>query len=142
MTTPPAAAGTWWVMEASVVGHGAPQYRAVQSATRPHDTAVSHVAAGPFSTEADAQAWIKGQEGGGLSFPAPPNPLAFLGWLQEAGHYAGLLIAALTDVHLYISLGWLVLGFWLAVAGVVLWLLSTKTVHRLESGAAAAGALA
>lgn len=145
MTTPAptTAAGTWWVMEASVVGHGAPQYRAVESATRPKDTAVSHVAAGPFSTQSAAQAWITQQQGGGLSFPAPPNPLAFLGWLQEFGHYAGLIVAAVTDVHTYISLGWLFLGLQLVMLGVVLWILSTNTARRFgDTGISAAGALA
>ena len=139
MTTPsgPPAQGQWWVMEASAPGRGSPQFQAVQSPTRPKDTAVSHVAAGPFATQADAEKWISNAEGGfGIPTPSIPNPFGFLaalGWIQEIGHWAGILVSVITDLHTYISLGWLMLGFILLIIGILMWLRTTDTYKGLRT---------
>lgn len=143
MTTPPPAPASsvpFWVMQASVVAHGQQQYTIVQSATRPKNTAVSSVAAGPFPTKAAAQAWIDAQQSPGL--PALPNPLSFLSTIGNIGHWAGIAVAAVTDIHFWISLGWIWLGFMLLVVGIVLWILSTKTARSTVKGAATAAAVA
>ena len=121
--------GTWWVMDIIGPKGGSNNYAIVQSANRPNPGPGQQVAAGPFQTKAQAQAWIT-QQGTG-AFPTPPNPLAFLGWLQEAGHYVGLLVSALLDVHLYISLGWLLLGFSLLLGGIILWIMSTREAQNV-----------
>lgn len=149
MTSPldAAASGTgqWWVLAADVPARGQPPFKAIQSATRPKDTAVSHVAAGPFASQVDAQAWINNQLNGLPGLPSIPNPFAFLaalGWIQEIGHWLGIVVAAATDLHTYISLGWLALGFWLLLIGILLWLRVPQRVASAakDAGAAAAGA--
>lgn len=154
MTTPAApgsssssstAKGQWWVMEASVPSHG-PQFNAIESATRPKDTAVSHVAAGPFATQADAQNWISQQSNPiGNLVPSIPNPFGFLaalGWIQEIGHWVGIAVAAVTDLHTWISIGWLALGFWMLVIGILLWLKIPQRAARAAKEAATAAAVA
>lgn len=139
------AKGQWWVMEASAPGRGAPQFRAIESATRPKDTAVSHVAAGPFATQADAQNWINQQGSIGGILPSIPNPFGFLaalGWIQEIGHWVGIAVAAVTDIHMWISLGWLALGFWMLVIGILLWLKIPQRAARAAKQAATAAAVA
>lgn len=152
MTTPAtgssssAAKSQWWVLAADVPGRGQPPFQAIQSATRPKDTAVSRVAAGPFPTQAAAQQWINQQENNlpGLPLPSIPNPFGFLAaldWIQEIGHWFGIAVAAITDVHMWISLGWLTLGFWLLVIGILLWLKIPQRAARAAKGAATAAAV-
>ena len=141
MTTPAQqGGGQWWVLDITGPKGGANNYTVVQSPTRPKTGPAQQVAAGPFPSKQQAQNWITAQGAG--AFPTPPNPLAFLSWIQEAGHYAGLLVATLTDVHLYISLGWLVLGFILLVTGIAMWVSSTKTAGQLKADAITAGVVA
>lgn len=109
---------SWWVLQASVAARGQPAFTAVESPTRPKDTGVSRVVAGPFKTKAEAQAWIAAQTAG----PSLPNPLAFLGWIQEIGHWIGVAVAYVTDGAMWRSIGWIVLGGILALAGILLWL--------------------
>lgn len=140
VTTPAAAPSEvpWWVMQNNAPSHGSPQFKAIQSATRPKDTAVSSVAAGPFPTKAAADAWIAAQQS--PDFPSLPNPLSFLSTLGNIGHWAGIFTAAVTDVHTWISVGWLGLGLGLLLLGIVLWILSTKTARSaIKGGVTAAG---
>lgn len=144
MTTP-ASGGQWWVIAADVPHPGQPPFNAIQSATRPADTAVTHVAAGPFATKADAENWINGQLNNLPGLPSIPNPFGFLaalGWIQEIGHWFGIAVSAVTDVHMWISVGWLALGFWMLVIGILLWLKIPQRVASAakDAGAAAAGA--
>ena|SRR6478672_7748990 len=44
------------------------------------------------------------------------------GGLTEVGHFFGVLVSNLTDVHMWISLGWLLLGAGLVFWGILLWL--------------------
>jgi len=146
--TTPAASSTaqWWVtQEPSGARGGPPVYRAVQSATSPPGEV-----AGPFPTEAAARQEILKLENQTTFPPAPsiPNPFGFLaalGWIQEIGHWFGLAVAAVTDVHMWISLGWLALGFWMLVIGILLWLkvpqraaAAAKDVGEAAAGAAVA----
>lgn len=113
------AAQQWWVVGTNP-GRGVPvkQYQAVQAAKRPLD-----YAAGPFATQADAQAWITAHTPQGFSIPDPFSGIT--GVAQAAGefsHWTGLLVAAVTDIHTWISLGWLWLGIVLFVVGVLFWM--------------------
>lgn len=147
MTTPsgPPGQGQWWVMAANSPRPGSPPFQAVQSPTRPKDTAIAHVAAGPFATQAAAQAWITQQDPTGIPIPSIPNPFGFLaalGWIQEIGHWAGILVSAITDLHTYISLGWLMLGFILLIIGILMWLRTTDVYKNLSSTATTAAVAA
>lgn len=147
MTTPgaPPAQGQWWVMAANSPRPGSPPFQAVQSATRPKDTAIAHVAAGPFATKTDAENWIQQQDPTGIPIPSIPNPLSLLaglGWIQEIGHWAGILVSAITDLHTYISLGWLMLGFILLIIGILMWLRTTDAYQNLSATARTAAVAA
>lgn len=142
MTTPAAASssGQWWVVSrASGARGGPPQLIAVQSSSPPPGEI-----GGPFPTQAAAQQFILQQENQS-TFPAVPNPFGFLaalGWIQEIGHWLGILISAATDLHTYISLGWLTLGFWMLVIGLLLWLRIPQRAARAARDAGAAAAVA
>jgi hypothetical protein len=58
-----------------------------------------------------------------------------LGWLEEIGHWIGVAVTDLTDVHMWISLGWLGLGLILIMIGLFWWIRSTKTYQKIQSGA-------
>lgn len=47
------------------------------------------------------------------------NPLA---WLGAIAHWIGEAVAHILDVHMWRSIGWIVLGVVLMVAGIILWL--------------------
>lgn len=138
-----AAKGQWWVVQnPSGARGGPPVYIAVQAATPPPNEV-----AGPYATEAEARAKILELENQTTFPPAPsiPNPFGFLaalGWIQEIGHWVGLAVSAVTDIHMWISLGWLALGFWMLVIGILLWLKIPQRAARAakDVGAAAAGA--
>ena len=149
MTTPGASSissttkGQWWVVQdPSGARGGPPVYRAVQATASPPNEV-----AGPFATEAEARQKILDLENQGQFPPAPsiPNPFGFLaalGWIQEIGHWVGLAVAAVTDVHMWISLGWLSLGFWMLLIGILLWLKIPQRAARAAKDAAAAAAVA
>lgn len=81
--------------------------------------------AGPFPTKAAAQAYENAIGTNAIlpppgtpivgDIPAPSNPLAFLGFLGDIGHWLGIAVAALTDKYTWISVGWLLLGLVLVV---------------------------
>lgn len=106
---------------------------------------------GPYATRAEAEA--AGQKLSQPFGPQPPtglpggipNPFGFLaalGWIQEIGHWVGLAVSAVTDIHMWISLGWLTLGFWMLVIGILLWLKIPQRAARAAKDAAAAAAVA
>lgn len=139
MTTP---VQQWWVVQAVMGARGGqPPFVAVESPTRPPDTSQGHTVAGPFATKAEADAWIA-QRTAGPPLPSIPNPLSFLGWLQDIGHWTGILVASLTDIHMWISLGWLGLGLILLVIGFMMWFRTTDTYAELKEAATTAGAAA
>lgn len=137
------AKSQWWVVQnPSGARGGPPVYIAVQAATSPPNEV-----AGPFPTEAAARQKILDLENQN-TFPAAPsipNPFGFLaalGWIQEIGHWVGLAVSAVTDIHMWISVGWLVLGFWMLVVGILLWLKIPQRAARAarEVGQTAAAA--
>ena len=115
--------GNWWVVQDKAGGRGSGAYIVRQSAGQPVDAV-----AGPFATQAEAQAWVSAHEPHGL--PPLPNPLA---WLQDIGHWTGILVASLTDVHMWISLGWGWLGFLLLMLGAYLWIRFSHTYREVET---------
>jgi hypothetical protein len=150
MTTP-AGPGDWWVILEAQAGPPIQSGFIVVQGT----AAAIHAkygtgpqVMGPYPTRAAAQA--AGQSVSQPFGPQPPtglpggipNPFGFLaalGWIQEIGHWAGILVSALTDVHTYISVGWLLLGFVLVVTGFIWW--QRENIAKL-GGAVAAGAVA
>ena len=55
----------------------------------------------------------------GLGQFSVSNPLA---WLGAIAHWIGEAVAHILDVHMWRSIGWIVLGVVLMVAGILLWL--------------------
>lgn len=80
-----------------------------------------YVIRGPFPTETTARAFMSAHptRSVGVNPPRISNPLTYLG---EIGHFFGVLVTHLTDIHMWISLAWIALGAWLFIAGIVLWL--------------------
>lgn len=62
------------------------------------------------------------------------------GGLSEVGHFFGVLVANLTDVHMWISLGWLLLGAILVFWGILLWLKVPQRAAEVAVTAAPAAA--
>jgi hypothetical protein len=62
------------------------------------------------------------------------------GGLTEIGHFFGVLVSNLTDVHMWISLGWLLLGALLVFWGILLWLKVPQKSAGLAVAAAPAAA--
>lgn len=151
MTTPSAGNGQWWViLEASSGPPISSGFIVVQgTAAAIHQKyGTGPQVNGPYATRAEAEA--AGQKLSQPFGPQPPtglpggtpNPFAFLaalGWIQEIGHWAGILVSAVTDVHTWISVGWLGLGFWMLVIGILLWL---RIPQRAAKAAKEAGAVA
>lgn len=131
MTTPPGdqfpvIGDAWWIIltASATAGSG---YSIVQGTQAEIDKKYGGppVVRGPFSSKADAQKAAAGAVGSGsksISTQGPvvtQNPLDALG---EIAHWAGVIVTALSDAHMWISLGWLVLGLVLIVMGILLWL--------------------
>jgi hypothetical protein len=98
---------------------GTPGVKYIQSAGRPP------MGQGPFATKADAEANYKEQQHG-VHNPSAGGALGDAGsavssalGITELGHEVGTLVSDVTDPHLYISLGWLLLGFLLFVIGLM-----------------------
>lgn len=130
MTTPgdqfPVLGDAWWIIltASSTGGSG---FMVVQGTQQEIDKKYGGppTVRGPFNTQADAEKSAKASVGSGsgsISTQGPvvtSNPLDALG---EIGHWAGVIVTALTDVHMWVSLGWLALGLVLIVMGLLLWL--------------------
>lgn len=117
----------YWV-ETNPLGPKISPYRVVQSLNRPQNTTQWVVVAGPFPSKQDAAQWINEHEG---HFPSIPNPLAFLAWIQDIGHWVATAVAYVTDGAMWRSLGWLALGFIMLLSGVLLWILKTTDTKSL-----------
>jgi len=85
---------------------------------------------GPLPTKAAAQKEVKRIEGAKpVTGGGPLNPVIVAGsaagitdplGLFAIGHWIGKLVSGLTDVHMWISLGWMALGISLFLAGLAL----------------------
>jgi hypothetical protein len=109
------AAGQWWaVPKLQQGGRGDVQtFVPVQATTRP-----SNAIGGPFRTQARAEQWIIAHNAAPPPLPHLSNPLGFLG---EIGHFLGTFVTAVTDIHTWISLGWMALGVVLLILGLIWW---------------------
>lgn len=131
----------WWVME-PLLGLKFGPYKIVESPTKPPNTQTEVYAAGPFTTDKAAQAWVTAHTKLPFPFPHFPNPFGFLAWIQDIGHWVGILVANITDIHMWISLGWLLLGGFLAVIGLWLWVRGTRFYQELQQQATTAATVA
>ena len=82
---------------------------------------------GPYPTKAAAQAKMNAlnkqhSASTNVNVPVISQAAALASGVAEIGHWSGDLITHLTDVYMWISLGWIALGLLLLVLGVV-WLL-------------------
>jgi hypothetical protein len=150
----PTGTGDWWViLEASSGPPISSGFIVVQgTATAIHAKyGTGPQVMGPYPTKAAAEA--AGQNVSQPFGPQPPtglpggipNPFGFLaalGWIQEIGHWVGLAVSAVTDIHMWISVGWIGLGFWMLVIGILLWLKVPQRAARAARDVAAAAAVA
>jgi hypothetical protein len=134
---PPPTRQEWWVLSPPT-GPKTEPYKIVESPTKPKPTAQWVVAAGPFPNQAAAQTWVKDHTKNPFPFPHFPNPFGFLAWIQDIGHWVGIAVANITDIHMWISLGWLALGGFLVVIGLWLWVRGTKFYQELQQQATTA----
>ncbi len=130
MTSP---AGQWWVISVPTSARGSPKGEVSQ---KPFP-AGAVVISGPYKTRAEAVAALaKGPAGQtGLPVPSIPNPFS---WVGAVAHWIGDAVLHATDVHMWISIGWIVLGLWLVWMGVVLWLRLPEMAARVGLAAAKA----
>jgi hypothetical protein len=149
MTTPPGSqfpvlGDAWWIiLTASATGGSG--FTVVQGTQAEIDKKYGGppVVRGPYNTQADAEKAAKaavGSGSGSISTQGPVvtgNPLDALG---EIAHWAGVIVTALTDVHLWISLGWIALGLVLIGVGAGLWLKVPQKAIGLAGGPLAAAA--
>jgi hypothetical protein len=133
MTTPgsqfPVLGDAWWIIltASSNAGSG---YMIVQGTQAEIDKKYGGppTVRGPYNTKADAEKAAQsavGSGSGNISTQGPPgsstlpNPLAALG---EIAHWAGVIVTHLTDLSMWISLGWIALGLVLLAVGITVWL--------------------
>ena|SRR5215471_2793484 len=135
----PSAQSWWAVLYRKAAGRGAvldpaevPSVAFVQAASaedaaskfrNAHEgDAIDGTPLGPFGTQVEAQK-AAGQQTDQIAAATQagslPNPFAALG---EIAHWAGVIITAITDIHMWISLGWIFLGVGLVLLGLMLWL--------------------
>lgn len=147
---PNAGAGSWWVGEnltnqnsfriSNVFSNNAPSgYQAVQAGNNTDAAAFAQslssgkptpslhdinwqIVGGPYATESDANAAIPGIQ---ASKPAPgalQQAVPALSGIEGVARIIGDFFTALTDGKMWRSLGWLLLGIILTLAGAALWL--------------------
>jgi hypothetical protein len=117
----------WWIIltASATAGSG---YSIVQGTQAQIDKKYGGppVVRGPFNTREDAQKAAAGAVGSGSGSISTQGPVASfqnpLDALGEIAHWAGVIVTALSDIHMWISLGWLVLGLILIIVGILLWL--------------------
>lgn len=127
----------WWSgYVPGVVGSTAPTYTfvvqgvskvevAAKEAASQHTVPADVIVFGPYPDQAQAQARLAEAHVGGPGSPTYQQQIGSaipgLGALGEIGHFTGELVTHLTDAHMWISLGWLLLGLLLLVIGILLW---------------------
>jgi hypothetical protein len=146
---------TWWVGEQFNPDGSAVYAEISDSSPGGHPTpGDNQIIYGPYPSQAAAKAaenragqlaarqTYRGknvsQGPGGFNIPgnqAPPNPFS---WVGAISHWIGDFVLHLTDVHMWISIGWITLGAVLIFAGIMLWLKVPQTAAALAPAAAAA----
>lgn len=131
-----AAPEQWWVV-LNLESHMAPTGYVIQSASKPA-AKTGQIVEGPYPTRAAAEAALHGPVGPNPP-PLPhlklPNPLA---WLGGIAHWTGDLVLHLTDVAMWRSIGWILLGGLLLWWGILLWLRVPQRVIAASARAARA----
>ena len=132
-----AAPEKWWVIKRVTSARSGQQLEAVESPTRPPTTSQSTTVAGPLPSKAAAEKWIAATEAGPVKVKLPdidlphiPNPLSGIG---AVGHWLGEAVLHIIDAPMWRSLGWIVLGALLVIAGIYLWFRTSATYKDLES---------
>jgi len=115
-----AAPEQWWVI-LTQTGKFNTTGRVVQSASKPV-AGGGETVQGPFATRAAAEAALHQQANPGPP-PIPPisipNPFS---WVGAVAHWIGDAVLHVTDVNMWISVGWILLGLALVALGINLWL--------------------
>ena len=118
----------WWVVNVPSGLPRDPGQEALTVREEPLPVDAQKVA-GPFDTEAEARKKLNQLTHGNPSLPSQvheaqgpvhvSNPLDFV---QEIGHWIGVLVTDITDVAMWRSIGWIMLGAAMFIGGVFLWL--------------------
>ena len=120
--------GTWWAVsdpsQRQEPGH--PNSEILNQPGRPQGHEFVY---GPYRTKAEADARLK-EIRSPITPPSIPNPLSGIG---SVGHWIGLFVQRLTDGAMWRSIGWLILGAWLVIAGIYLWFRTSSTYKGIES---------
>ena len=98
------------------------------------------VDSGPYKTQAEADAAaakLRSAPVPGTPVPGIPNPFS---WIGAVSHWVGDFVLSVTDVHMWISVGWILLGAMLVIWGLLLWLKVPQTILAEAPRAAAAAA--
>lgn len=73
------------------------------------------------------------ETGHGASSLIPGGTAGPFSWVGVLSHWAGQFVLHLTDAHMWISLGWMVLGIALMIFGVYLLIRLSETYKQAES---------
>lgn len=136
MATP----GTWWVIASTSYG-GPPSYiyfQGTQAQAQARAGSVTEVSGqqnlfGPYDTKAGAEQAVKGKGPDPVTAPTPgggSNPLAPF---ADTAHALTAFYAVITNGKLWRSLGWLLLGILLMLAGLGWWLKGATPIGQITS---------
>lgn len=101
--------------EAYAVWKAEPQNQDVSTITKIGQYLGTGLGFAIYSSSNPAAVVATGKAGGGVAD-------ATSGWLKDIGHWIGEAVAHLLDVHMWRSIGWIVLGAVLLIIGILLWL--------------------
>lgn len=122
---------SWWVVETPNIHLGNVTPSIVEASTRQEAGQKGNgvVEGGPFNTQQDAQKFLDGLKttpggsdiapSGGIDLPHLPNPLS---GIERAGKVLESAYKMITDAAMWRSLGWIILGVILIIAGIYLFL--------------------
>ncbi len=77
------------------------------------------VDSGPYATQAAAEAAAQKLRTAPVPGTPIPNPFS---WVGAVAHWIGDAVLHVTDVNMWISVGWILLGLLLVALGINLWL--------------------
>lgn len=103
----------------------------VEVSQKPFPAGQALIDSGPYATQAEAQAAAQKLQSAPIPGTGIPNPFS---WVGAVAHWIGDFVLSLTDVHMWISLGWIVLGGLMVLVGLNLWLgISGKVTGAMNS---------